>query len=408
MTTISKNKYLMMASNIHAGIRSKLQQSEYLTYSYIVFLAGFFISPDNHLHRNFFYLFFLAPFILYLDLGAIRRCFKTTLFKMSIIFLLYFLISMFWTKGGLTTESYYDHIRYFLMLVLFIMATMLISANSNRFLGRIIFWLCLVALISSVIFILYFYESHRFPKIRVRGPFDHTHNPNQAAMFFGFVAILAFYSMLCSKNKWQKIFYWTVFLGLSVFLLLSQSRGPLLALFLSMILGLALEKRWKEIIAIIAICAGLIFMIEIVGVGVKSMFRRGFGDRIDIWLASFERISQVPFLGEGYFTDMSIQTPKFLETSPHNLLLLVILKSGLVGGGFLTALVVAAVVKSYRYFVSSKNWIYLCIFAYFVLCMTFDSTHLLYKPTLGWLIFWMPVGLLAGEEIIGKNSKSIS
>jgi hypothetical protein len=31
--------------------------------------------------------------------------------------------------------------------------------------------------------------------------------------------------------------------------------------------------------------------------------------------------------------------------------------------------------------------------------MTFDSVHLLYKPSLGWLIFWMPVGLLAGEEI---------
>ena len=89
--------------------------------------------------------------------------------------------------------------------------------------------------------------------------------------------------------------------------------------------------------------------------------------------------------------------------SPHNLLLLVSAKSGVIGGGLLLLLIITAIVHSYKYFRASGNWIFICIFAFFIVCMTFDSTHLLYKPNLGWLIFWMPIALIAGEEIRLKN-----
>jgi uncharacterized membrane protein len=78
------------------------------------------------------------------------------------------------------------------------------------------------------------------------------------------------------------------------------------------------------------------------------------------------------------------------------------LKSCAIGGGLLLLLIATALVHSYKYFHASGNWIFICIIAYFIVCMTFDSTHLLYKPNLGWLIFWMPIALLAGEEIRGK------
>ena len=131
-------------------------------------------------------------------------------------------------------------------------------------------------------------------------------------------------------------------------------------------------------------------------------------DRTDIWMIAAERLLQSPILGEGFFTDVSIDIERSLETSPHNLLLLVMLKSGLVGGGLFFALVLGALFRSYKFYKASGNWIYLCLFVYFNVCMTFDSVHLLYKPSLAWLIFWLPVGLLASQEIVRENSQSIT
>jgi O-antigen ligase len=152
--------------------------------------------------------------------------------------------------------------------------------------------------------------------------------------------------------------------------------------------------------------AVIILIIEKGDLGIYSFLERGMADRFDIWMVTIKRLLQAPLLGEGYFTDISIDIGRSLETSPHNLLLLVMLKSGAIGGGIFLVLIVTVLVHSYRYFVASGNWIFLCILAFFLACMTVDAIHLLHKPSLGWLIFWMPVGLLAGEEIRRKSQSA--
>jgi len=314
---------------------------------------------------------------------------------------------MFWTDSHLSSEAYYDLSRYFLSLVVFLMMTIILASESEKFSDQQKFWLCLVALVAAISFILIFYASHRFPQARLSGPFDYTHNPNQGAMHFGFVGILSFYSLISSKIKWAKIFYLTVFLISLVYILLCQSRGPLLAIICSIIFGLIFEKRWKEIGAVLIICIGIFFVIEIVDLGIRSIIERGFSKRIDLWLAALTRISQAPFLGEGFFTDIDMKIVNH-PLSPHNLLLLVMVKSGIIGGGIFLILSLTAFVHSYKIFIASGNWLYFCLFVYFTICMTFDSVHILYKPSLAWLIFWLPVGLLAGQEIIGDNPKSVT
>ena len=404
MTELSKSKYMMIVSNHLSGIRYKLQQTEFMVYTYLIFLSGFFLSPNNHLHRNFFYLFLIAPFLICLNSRLLNNCIRSNLFKLSLLFLMYFWISMFWTNSQLSSEEYYDLTRYLIMSVIFIMATMTISDDPDHLFDKIKFWLCMAALIASVVFIALFYYSHDFPAAQVSGPYGYTQNPNQAAMYFGFVGIIAFNSMIFSSRKSNKVFYGVVFAILVSYMLLSQSRGPLFAFIVSLVLGLVFEKRWKGIIAIITACAVFIVLVESVGIGMHSMIGRGFANRIDIFLVTLNRISQAPLLGEGYFTDVSILTPLYLESSPHNLLLLVTLKSGFIGGFLLITLVLASLIFSYKKFLASGNWIYVCLFVYFIGCMTFDSTHLLHKPTLGWLIFWMPVALIAAEEVRGAPS----
>ena len=399
-------KIIQNVHSVFKRIRYKLQQTEFLRYAYLIFLAGFFLSPNNHLHRNFYYLFIIAPFLICLDSKFILDCKKSMLLKLSILFLLYFLTSMFWSDADLSSEEYYDLTRYFLMLVIFILTTIMVSAGSAQFFDRIKFWLCLFALIAAISFALIFYASNSFPTVRLHGPFSYTRNPNQAAMYFGFVGIIAFSSAFFSKITWQKIFYWFVSLTLFGYILLSQSRGPLIAFIISIIVGSFFGKSWKTIGIFIILFTVFIISIEFFNVGIQSFYERGFSYRIELWMEAIKNIAEAPLFGKGYFSDIYIPVGNTMH-SPHNLLLLVSSKSGMIGGGLLLLLISVALVHSYKLFAASGNWIFLCIFAYFIVCMTFDSTHLLHKPTLGWLIFWLPVSLLAGEEVRRKSANNI-
>ena len=158
---------------------------------------------------------------------------------------MYFWVSMCWTTARLSSEEYYDLSRYFLMLVIFLMTTMMLSSTSSEVFDKIKFWLCSAAFIAAITFVLIFYASHSFPAVRLSGYFDYTHNPNQGSMYFGFVGVLAFHSVLCSKNTWYKIFNLFVSLTLLGYICLSQSRGPLLAFIIALVIGSIFEKNWK-------------------------------------------------------------------------------------------------------------------------------------------------------------------
>jgi O-antigen ligase len=221
-------------------------------------------------------------------------------------------------------------------------------------------------------------------------------------MYFGFVGVLAFHSVLCSKNASYKIFNLLVSLTLLGYICLSQSRGPLLAFIIAIVIGSFFEKNWKVIGIFITLFIVFIVFVEFFDIGIHSFYERGLSYRLILWKEAIKHISEAPFFGKGWFADVNIPINNRM-LSPHNLLLLVSAKSGAIGGGLLLILIITALLDSYKYFQASGNWIFICIFAYFIVCMTFDSTHLLYKPNLGWLIFWMPIALIVGEEIQLKS-----
>ncbi len=390
-----------IVSLVHS-IRHKIQQTNFLRYTYLIFLAGFFFSTNNHLHRNYFYLFVILPFFIGLDLKFMRNCIRSRLFQTSILFLLYFWASMFWTDTNLSSEEYYDLSRYFLMLVTFIVVTMMLSSTSDKSFDQIKFWLCSAACISAIIMAIIFYDTTNFPRTRLYGYFEHTQNPNQASMYFGFIGILAFHSILCSKYTWHKIFYWFVFLTLFGYILLCQSRGPLLAFVIALVVQSILGKHWKLLGIFITLFILFMVFLEFYDLGIRSLYERGFSFRLYLWKGAIKHISEAPLFGKGWFADINLPIGDLMYTY-HNLLLLVSVKSGVIGGGLLLLLVLTTLGHSFKYFVATGNWIFISIFVYFIVCMTFDYTHILYKPNLGWIIFWMPIALIAGEEIRLKN-----
>ncbi len=258
------------------------------------------------MHRNFYYILVVLPFLIGLDSRFIRNCIRSKLFQLSILFLLYFWARMFWTDTNLSSEEYYDLSRYFLMLVIFLMVTMMLSSISDESFDKIKFWLCSAACISAIITVLIFYDSKNFPRVRLIGYFEHTQNPNQASMYFGFVGILAFHSVLCSKYAWHKIFYWFVSLTLLGYILLSQSRGPLLAFIIALVMESIFGKSWKTIGIFITLFIVFIVFLEFYDLGIRSFYERGLSYRLILWKGAIRHISEAPLFGKGWFADVNI------------------------------------------------------------------------------------------------------
>jgi O-antigen ligase len=189
-----------------------------------------------------------------------------------------------------------------------------------------------------------------------------------------------------------------------VYILLSQSRGPLLAFIIVLVMESIFAKNWKMIAIFLTLLIVFMVFLEFYDLGIRSFYERGLSYRLILWKGAIRHISEAPLFGKGWFANVNILLiEENIWRSAHNLLLLVCAKGGVIGGGLLLLLILTTFMHSYKYFVDSGNWIFISIFVYFIICMTFDYTHILHKPNLGWIIFWMPIALIAGEEIRLKN-----
>lgn len=382
-------------------IRLKLQSSNFLTYTFIIFLSGFFFFPDDHLHRHFFYFFVLIPFLFELDLTFIKNCFKSKVFIISLIFLIYFGISILWTqKKVITIEEYYDTLRYFLLLVAFFMMIMYLDKKNENFFYQIVLWMSIFASISAIISTILFYHSHVFPTDRVNGFNYYLKYTVIAATYFAFIAVGTIYLALKERIYWKKICFLFITLIILIFVLLTQSRGPLLALIIAILTGLALEKRWKLICLVFLLAIGWLAVVNFSDIGIQNyIFRGSIPFRFAIWKATFLRILNSPWFGEGYLTNIEINALNQLWTHPHNIILFVLLKSGIIGIILFFILVIISFIKAFRYFTHSTNWIFLSLLLFTVLASSSDNMRLLYKPVVSWIIFWFPVAMISAKEI---------
>ncbi len=382
-------------------LRAKLQASNFLTYTFIIFLSGFFFFPDDHLHRNFFYLFVLLPFLFELDLSAFKRCFKSKIFVISLVFLIYFGLSIIWTKNvEVSLENYYDTIRYFLMLIAFMVMTVYLFYKNENFFYQTILWTSLFVSISAIISIIIFYGSHVFPVDRVTGFNYYLKYTIITATYFAFIAICTLYLSIHEKMIWRKIYFSIITCIILMFVLFTQSRGPLLAFIVAILIGLTLDKRWKLICFVFLIPIVWLFVINFADIGIQNyIFRGSIPFRFAIWKSTLMRILENPWLGEGYLTNIEIYALNRWWCHPHNIFLIVLLKSGVLGLLLFFILLVMSVKAALRYFITSRHWIYISLILFAIIISSSDNMRLLYKPVMSWMVFWFPLALLSATEV---------
>ncbi|MBS3757584.1 MAG: O-antigen ligase family protein [Desulfobacterales bacterium] len=312
--------------------------------------------------------------------------------------LTYIGLSVLWTRNPeASTEAYYDTLRYFLMIGVFLTITLYLAQKKGDLLEKTIFWASLAASISAVISILVFYRSHPFPGTRLEGIFwnDYLSYCIMPAVYYGFLGIGTIYRAQYEDIYWKKIYFCSISLVIIAFILLTQSRGPFLALVIALLTGFILDKRWKLIGTILLVGLGWLALAEFGDTGIRGFISTGIPDRFAIWEVTLEQIRESPWFGKGYLTNIQIFANDQFWGHPHSMFLSLILKTGILGGLLFLLLIAVFFIDAFRYYKEYGDWQYIAMLLFILIATNSHKMRLFYKPAMSWLVFWLPITIMA-------------
>ncbi|WP_029007120.1 O-antigen ligase family protein [Azospirillum halopraeferens] len=113
-------------------------------------------------------------------------------------------------------------------------------------------------------------------------------------------------------------------------LVLSKSRGPMMAAAVTLGLGLLMQGREGRRAAVALIVVGTVGVLSTIGI--DGILERGFSLRLEIWRQALEQVRDAPWFGTGSAAPMSFDTTVGFEVLfAHSIVLSALLNTGVVG-----------------------------------------------------------------------------
>ena len=338
----------------------------------LVIGAGFIIVP-NPVWAMLFYLTMLPLAGIRLFRGDWRPTDAGSLAGVALIG--WFTLSIFWDSSG------GGHLLWLwnglCTLVFFVFAL-----ECER--ERLVTIICVCALINAAVAIALFGLGHGDPT-RMAG-WAETRHPILGASIIGMAVVLAVGRFLGGGDT--RLPAATIVVGL-VFIVLTGSRGPLLAILVTLAVLLAALRP--------AALAGVavIVAVPLVWPGIISRaLERGWSNRLEIWQISFRKIAAHPIFGTGPATLLDRPGEDF----PHNLFLSTWLYSGIIGLALLLILIALAVRAAWSEPNRVLRWTWLALLLHLVLSGLTDLSQITKGPGPMWYIVWLPIALVLSSH----------
>jgi O-antigen ligase len=192
------------------------------------------------------------------------------------------------------------------------------------------------------------------------------------------------------RDRWLQA-AWAFALGLlGVFVVLSQSRGAALALFLTLLaMPIWCRNRRSRIIAVSALTVAMLafWFLE------PLVLARGVSYRPQILMASLQMIAEHPWQGLGLGGAYRVFADGIYFDHAHNLFTHVAIELGVPGLILWCAAWIAILYQAWK----ARETLYgqgvIGIWLFSSLAMQFDAASLTGTPRAEWFISWLPVGL---------------
>ena len=357
---------------------------------------------DTRLLRNLFYVAGVPLFVLALPGIDWSRHATCTIARLTLVYLGYFIASGLWSNG-LSLQSFADLLRVGLLLLLFLVTTLHLTARHGRFTGRLFFWIAASAGASLVaVFVAAAVGLLPFGA-RFTG-FGLTDHPIIGSTLYGFALLLAAFELLprAAALRWR--IAWLAVIALcAAFMLLSGSRGPLLALAVALAVGFVMADRRMALAVAALVVAGI-------GAGalfdfypIEILYERDQSGHFEIWRQALAASAERPWLGHGSLADIDFEGKHGPGRSPHNLPLANQFYGGLAATILLAGLLLTAARQGWRAVRAGKP-IYLVLLAFGFTASLFDTRSLVQNLGREWITVWLPIALLAGQESVRRRT----
>lgn len=367
-------------------------------------LVAYLVVPDSGKALTIFYAFALIPALVLFPF-TFTYLLKDRHFWPLILFLSYLPFTVFWSSNP-NTEDLISAIKLSFYILIFANAL----KQNSLWLKEYYSYLGFIAAACALTAILYFYGYSSSPIDERLIAWGDMQNPLWAGTIFAFFAAYFSLALLTGHiNKSNQSLF--IFSHISLWILivaavLTQSKGPVIALVLSILYISLIIKSKKGIVSILIASFISIVFISVNYEILSNVLNRGASFRIDIWLASIDEIMQNPLIGHGINQSIVIITADSnLFVSPHNRLLAVLYHGGLIAGLlFVLALTAVFLKQPLNKPHSSFLTVLQGLIIFFILCSMSEGRFLVTRPNFIWLELWLP--LFAYLSILSNNRRS--
>jgi O-antigen ligase len=380
----------------------------YLAIFYTLFCIGFF-GLSSKAHSNLFYVAVILPFIISIILKKVnlRSLLASRVFLLSAIFLFYMFSTLFWAEN-LEFADIFKNLRRVFYILIFIGVTMHLIHEYPNFLQKLLVIICWAAVIFGIGYILFYYNQYPFPSGRLMGK-GQLYNPISAASIYGIVLVACVYLLKQQNTVKSQLLYLGIMSVIISFILLSQSRGPLIAIAITVVAWImstffrrSEEKEYYRsklfLVLLILFVAGGV-LLAVYPDFFQSVFNRN-SYRMEIWAKAFALFMDAPWFGHGLNVEaQTVMSDGLVMGHPHSMYLSTAYQGGITGLLLLIALVGSALLQGFGQFGKSPKASLTCMLLVGLLCMVTDGRTLINHPKPFWFFFWFPIALLAESEL---------
>ena len=214
--------------------------------------------------------------------------------------------------------------------------------------------------------------------------------PGSAIMAVLFVVAFDRFIRLIRVDHRTAIYHLGALIIFGLFMILSNSRGPVLAVAIATAYRLSRE-RWQIAAGFgLTVFTGLVGMFAIFPHWARALlandFQRGTDWHVTIWRAALAAIASRPVVGYGPTARLPINLPGLPYPFPHDLYLSTLFYSGAIGLVLLALLMITIFRNSNRL---PPVYVAVCIIP--LVSGITDLSQIIKGPSAIWFVFWVPV-----------------
>lgn len=211
-------------------------------------------------------------------------------------------------------------------------------------------------------------------------------SPNYVGFFLGLIVLLALVSILKTKNIWMRLFYGSLsIISFFELLLISKSRNALLAVLVSIIIGLVLHfginrKGVYSIFGLVTVFVLAIFKYKSRFLDLFSLQKLQRDGRVLVYKKSVELLKETdtPLFGKGFnsFFGRKLITAREKLDGTHNDILELLLNHGVVGFIFYSVMfltILLLLLKAYKEYKDLYSLVGIVLWVYLIILGLFDN-----------------------------------